>query len=73
MTMIVETMHTPADFTPPLEVVEFDYDMDRMQEWWVLDSKGKKVARFFDRYSAKEFLTSYDSSYRNSKIQKTQN
>lgn len=48
----------PADFTLPLEVVEYDYDMDRMPEYWIMDSKGKKIARFFDKYAARYYLKS---------------
>lgn len=49
-------MLTHAEYTLPLEVVEFDHDMDRLPEWWILDAKGKKIARFFDRYAAKYYL-----------------
>lgn len=70
--MIVETMLTHAEYTPPLKVVNFDYCMDRLPEWWVLDAKGKKIARFFDKYLAKDFLIEYDRTYQNSKIQAAQ-
>lgn len=69
--MIVVTMLMPANL--PLELVYFDHDMDRMPEWWILDASGKKVARFFDKQSAREFLNSYDNSHQRTKVQETQN
>lgn len=67
MTMAA-TMHMPAEYALPLELLELDDDPDRMREWWVLDSNGVRIARFFDQYTAQDFLAQHDYTYSDTKI-----